>query len=216
MSNSSPSASSPGLHAFLRFGLPIIGALLLATFFATGRHERSETTLRKYAAVPPFSLTERSGRTVTNHDLEGKIWVADFIFTTCPGPCPTISANMAQLQKRLAGDPRVQLVSFTVDPEDDTPDVLAAYANRFAADPRRWWFLTGPEKPVYDLIQNGFLQSVQDNHGKQLAPGEFLVTHSTYMVLVDAQGVLRGFYSGLDPDGQASLWDGIQQLENER
>jgi protein SCO1/2 len=195
-------------------GLPVIGALLIVTFFLPGMH-RHEVELKRYALVPPFSLTERSGKTITNHDLEGKIYVADFIFTTCPGPCPIISANMAKLQQKLAGDSRVQLVSFTVDPQDDTPAVLAAYADHLGADPQKWWFLTGPKEQVYDLIQNGFLQSVQDNHGKQLAPGEFLVTHSTYLVLVDPKGFMRGFYSGLDSDDQSSLLEGIHQLENE-
>jgi len=133
---------------------------------------RHEVELKRYALAPPFSLTERSGKTITNHDLEGKIYVDDFIFTTCPGPCPIISANMAKLQQKLAGDSNVQLVSFTVDPQDDTPAVLAAYANHLGADPQKWSFLTGPKEQVYDLIQNGFLQSVQDNHGKHLAPGE--------------------------------------------
>ena len=99
--------------------------------------------------------------------------MADFIFTTCPGPCPIISANMAKLQPKLAGDNRVKLVSFTVDPQDDTPAVLSAYADHLGADPQSWWFLTGPQKQVYDVIQNGFLRSVQDNHGKALNPGQY-------------------------------------------
>jgi protein SCO1 len=214
MSSSSPSNFSRRLYALLRLGFPVIGVLLIVTFFFPGAH-RHEAELRRYALVPPFSLTERSGKIITNHDLEGKIYVADFIFTTCPGPCPIISAHMARLQQKLAGDSRVQLVSFTVDPQDDTPAVLSAYANHLGADPERWWFLTGPQKQVYDLIQNGFYQSVQDNHGKRLAPGQFLVTHSTYMVLVDPHGYMRGFYSGLDPDDQSSLLEAIRQLKNE-
>jgi cytochrome oxidase Cu insertion factor (SCO1/SenC/PrrC family) len=175
----------------------------------------ADEPLRTYGIVPPFSLTERSGKTITNQDLNGKIWVADFIFTTCPGPCPLISANMAKLQTKLAGDPHVQLVSFTVDPQDDTPAVLSTYANHLGADPQHWWFLTGPEKPLYDLIQHGFYQAVQDNHNKPLEPGQFVVTHSTYMALVDSRGLIRGFYQGLDPDDQASLLKAIHQLEAE-
>jgi cytochrome oxidase Cu insertion factor (SCO1/SenC/PrrC family) len=160
-------------------------------------------------------LTERSGKTITNHDLDGKIWIADFIFTTCPGPCPIISANMAKLQSQLAGDNRVKLVSFTVDPQDDTPAVLSAYADHLGADPQRWWFLTGPQKLLYDVIQNGFYQTVQDNHGKALDPGQYVVTHSTYMALVDAHGMKRGFYQGLDADDLAKLLEAIHQLEEE-
>lgn len=200
-------------RSFFWSGLVALGAVLLVWLILP--RTAPEPPLRKYALVPPFSLTERNGKTITNHDFEGKIYVADFIFTTCPGPCPIISANMAKLQQNLAGDSHVQLVSFTVDPEDDTPAVLSAYADHLGADPRRWWFLTGPKAQVYDLIQNGFYQTIQDNHGKQLEPGQYLVTHSTYMVLVDAQGFMRGFYGGLDAEDQANLVKAIRQLEKE-
>ncbi|MCE0498674.1 MAG: SCO family protein [Methylacidiphilales bacterium] len=214
MPSLSPSNSSRLYYSILRLGLPVIAALFVVILFLPGQRHHS-VVLGKYAAVPPFSLTERSGKTITNHDLEGKIWVADFIFTTCPGPCPIISANMARLQQKLAGDNRVQLVSFTVDPQDDTPAVLAAYADHLGADPQRWWFLTGPEKPLYDLIHHGFLQTVEDNHGKQLQPGQYLVTHSTSVVLVDPQGFIRGIYNGLNDEELNSLFNGIRQLENE-
>ena len=209
-----PSSHPPSrLFRVLRLGLPVIGALLIVTFFFPGARHHAELT--RYASVPPFSLTESTGKTVTNGDLQGKVWVADFIYTTCPGPCPIISSSMARLQQKLTGDNRVQLVSFSVDPQDDTPAVLTAYANRFEADPQKWWFLTGPKQQMFDLIQKGFLQSLQDNHGQHLADGQFLVVHSTYMVLVDQHGTMRGFYSGLDPDSQSSLLEGIHQLENE-
>lgn len=201
-------------RAIFRGALIVLAVLSVTLFFSLRRHG-VEASLNSYGSVPPFSLTERGGRTITNRDLTGKIWVADFIFTTCPGPCPLISANMAKIQSQLAGDDRVQLVSFTVDPKDDTPAVLSAYADRLGASPQHWWFLTGPEKPLYDLIRNGFYQAVQDNHGKKLDPGENEVSHSTYMALVDGNGVLRGFYQGLDAGEQASLLKAIHQLENE-
>jgi protein SCO1/2 len=199
----------------IRFVGLVILVLLAWTWFSHPEpQDTSAAALRKYAVVPPFSLTERSGRNVTNHDLLGKIWVADFIFTTCPGPCPLVTAGMAKIQDAVQHDPQVQLVTFTVDPTDDTPAVLSAYADKFDADHYRWWFLTGPEKPLYDLIQNGFYQVVQDNHGQQLQPGEYVVTHSTKLVLVDAHGVIRGFYDGVDSDGRAQLLSAIQTLES--
>jgi protein SCO1/2 len=210
----SSSNSLRRFYSILPVGVAIAVALVLVTLSLRSRHD-NEVPLRSYGTVPPFSLTERGGKTITNHDLDGKIWVADFIFTTCPGPCPIISANMAKLQSKLAGDPRVQLVSFTVDPQDDTPAVLSAYADRLGADPQHWWFLTGPKAPLYDLIQNGFYQTVQDNHGKQLEPGQYVVTHSTYMALIDSHGTKRGFYQGLDADDQANLLKAIHQLEDE-
>lgn len=211
---SSPSKFPREVTAIFRGSL-IVLAVLAILLFHTLRQRSEEPPLKTFGSVPPFSLTERSGKTITNRDLAGKIWVADFIFTTCPGPCPVISGNMAKLQAKLAGDDRVQLVSFTVDPRDDTPAVLSAYADRLGADPRHWWFLTGPEKPLYALIRNGFYQSVVDNHGKKLDPGENVVTHSTYMALVDPQGFIRGFYNGLNDDELHFLYAGIRQLENE-
>jgi protein SCO1/2 len=188
--------------------------VLAVRFLMPGRVSPS-SELRRFTSVPPFALTERSGKTITNHNLAGKIWVADFIFTTCPGPCPLITASMVRLQEAVASDPHVQLVTFTVDPQDDTPPVLAAYADKFGADPNRWWFLTGAEKPLYDLIQNGFYQVVQDNRDQPPQPGQFMVTHSTKMVLVDADGIVRGFYDGVGTDGRADLLKGIKTLEKE-
>jgi protein SCO1/2 len=197
------------------FGIVILALFAWTWFSHPEPPNTSASALRKYAVVPPFWLTERSGRNITNHDLSGKIWVADFIFTTCPGPCPLVTAGMAQIQEAVQHDPRVQLVTFTVDPADDTPAVLSAYADKFDADHYRWWFLTGQEKPLYDLIQNGFYQVVQDNHGQQLQPGEYVVTHSTKLVLVDGNGVIRGFFDGVDPDGRSQLLSAIQALESE-
>jgi protein SCO1/2 len=171
--------------------------------------------LRKIRTVPPFALTERSGKTITNHDLAGKIWVADFIYTTCPGPCPLVTAGMAKIQAAVAQNPEVQLVTFTVDPTTDTPPVLAKYADLYHADPNRWWFLTGPEKPLYDLIGNGFLQVVQDNRGQPAQQGQYTVTHSTYLALVDPDGNIRGFYDGINSDGRDDLLRDIKLLEKE-
>lgn len=176
------------------------------------------TGLTKYASVLPFSLTERSGRTITNADLRGKIWVANFVYTTCPGPCPLVTAGVAKVQEATKEDPNVRLVTFSVDPQNDTPAVLAAYAQKFHADPDRWLFLTGPEKPVYNLIQNGFYQAVQDNRGQPLEPGQFTVTHSTKLVLVDGEGTMRGFYDGVGADAsdqRAKLLQDIKALEKE-
>jgi len=203
----------------MRIGAVLVVLVLFVRIFGPARFLREEphssTELRKMSIVPPFALTERSGKTITNHDLAGKIWVADFIYTTCPGPCPIITAGMAKLQDAVADDPRVQLVSFTVDPQTDTPAVLAAYADKFGADPNRWWFLTGPEKPLDDLIQNGFLQPVEDNSGQPLHEGQYKVTHSIYLVLIDGDGSMRGFYDGTGADSRADLLRDIKILEKE-
>ena len=203
----------------IRIGAVLVVVVLFVRIFGPARFAHGQISpsaeLRKMSIVPPFALTERSGKTITNHDLSGKIWVADFIYTTCPGPCPLITAGMVKLQDAVAHDPQVQLVTFTVDPETDTPAVLAKYADQFGADPNRWWFLTGPEKPLYDLIQTGFLQIVQDNSGQPPQEGQYKVTHSTYLALVDADGNVRGFYDGVGTTGRADLLRDIKILEKE-
>lgn len=209
-----PSSPPPSPYRWPIRLLAIILAIFFIVRFLMPGQVSPSSELRKISTVPPFSLTERSGKTVTNRDLAGKIWVADFVYTTCPGPCPLVTASMAKLQEAVAHDPRVQLVTFTVDPQTDTPAVLAAYAEKFDADPNRWWFLTGPEKPLYDLIQNGFLQIVQDNRGQSSQDGQ-TVSHSTYMVLVDARGNVRGSYEGVGADGRADLLRDIKILEKE-
>jgi len=218
MHNNAP-RRSPIYRWFIAMGAAMIVMVLCVRIFGPARYAvgqgNASTELRKMSIVPPFALTERSGKTITNHDLAGKIWVADFIYTTCPGPCPMITAGMAKIQEEVAHDPQVQLVTFTVDPETDTPAVLAKYADQFGADPYRWWFLTGPEKPLYDLIQNGFLQVVQDNSGQPTQPGQYKVTHSTYLALVDADGNVRGFYEGDSTDSRADLLRDIKKLETE-
>lgn len=119
-------------------------------------------TLDVYGEVPDFALTERSGRRITRADLLGKVWIANFIYTHCTETCPLQSAQMARLQANLQGEPDVRLVSITVDPEQDTPQVLAEYASRFGADRERWLFLTGERRPIYTLALEGFRLSVAD------------------------------------------------------
>src|SRR5262245_28324698 len=106
--------------------------------------------------VSDFQLTERSGRTINRDDLKSKVWVAGFVCTRCTGQCRQIAASMAALQEKLAGQKDVYLVSFSVDPEHDTPKVLTEYAKQYSADPDRWLFLTGDRAKMYELIEKGF------------------------------------------------------------
>jgi cytochrome oxidase Cu insertion factor (SCO1/SenC/PrrC family) len=145
--------------------------------------------------VPDFKLTERSGKTMDRDDLKGKVWIASFVFTRCSGPCPQITGTMAELQKELANFPDLRLVTFTVDPERDTPQALRDYANRFGADPERWLFLTGDKAKIHELSEKGFLLGVGEVQGSARTPGnEF--DHSTRLTLVDRQGRIRGYFNG--------------------
>jgi len=118
--------------------------------------------LQVFGTLPDFSLIDRSGRRVTLAEFRGKVWVADFIYTHCTDTCPLQTAEFARLQADLATEAEFRLVSITVDPAQDTPEVLAEYATRFGANRERWLFLTGQKRAIYTLAQEGFLLSVDD------------------------------------------------------
>jgi cytochrome oxidase Cu insertion factor (SCO1/SenC/PrrC family) len=115
-----------------------------------------------YGTVPDFALTDQSGRPVRRADMEGKVWIASFIFTNCPDECPLMTAEMAQFQSDWTHVPDLRLVSISVDPERDTPAVLSQYADRFHADPERWLFLTGDKRAIYRLAREGFRLGIND------------------------------------------------------
>lgn len=152
---------------------------------------------RSDAPVASFELTERSGKTITNTDLKGKVWVASFIFTRCAGPCKQVTSHLAHLQRDLKEQEGVLLVSFSVDPEFDTPEVLRSYAEMFGADPERWLFVTGEQKAMYRLILDSFRLGVAETEGDERTPGNE-VTHSTRLAVVDRQGHIRGYFEGTD------------------
>jgi protein SCO1 len=122
----------------------------------------SPARLPVYGAVPDFALIDQRGRPVRRTDLEGKVWVASFIFTSCPDECSLMTAEMALLQSDLAHLADVCLVSITVDPERDTPAVLLQYAERYNADPARWFLLTGDKRAIYRLASEGFRLGIVD------------------------------------------------------
>jgi len=155
-----------------------------------------QRAISSYGNVPEFQLINQDGRNFGSSDLRGKIWIADFIYTTCPGPCPMISNRMSELQKPLERTD-VHLVSFTVDPSKDTPEVLRTYAERLQAEPGRWDFLTGAQSTIYNLSRNGFKLAVGEEKGVPI--------HSTRMILVDRHGAIRGYYDAAEPDTVTKL-----------
>lgn len=177
--------------------------LVLFSFLLTGCPIREIPT---YSAVPDFSLTERSNRPITRKDLDGKIWVADFIFTHCGGICPTMSSNMEKLQELLPRE--VMLVSFSVDPANDTPEVLTEYAKRYNADPERWLFLTGDAEALRRLSIDGFKLALDPTSGTEAEP----ITHSSRFALVDRKGNLRGYYGMEDADTLAHIVADVKNL----
>jgi len=157
--------------------------------------------------VPDFALTERSGRSVQRSDLLGSYWVASFVFTRCATSCPLIVAEFTALQKELPEE--VLLVSFSVDPEHDTPEVLAVFADNAGADPERWLFLTGDKLSIYRDVREGFHLTVQRNDDAR--PG-WEVTHTPRFALVDPKGRIRGYYDSSDPEDHVRLCADIERL----
>jgi len=158
-----------------------------------------QRTVSSSGAVPSFQFVNQNGQSFGCAQLAGRIWIADFIYTTCPGPCPMISTRMSELQKPLEKTD-VHLVSFSVDPEKDTPQVLRGYADKLQAEPQRWDFLTGPKSAIYKLSHDGFKLAVSDGSDAQGIP-----VHSTRMVLVDRHGEIRGFYEATAADAVTKL-----------
>ena len=157
--------------------------------------------------VPEFQLVSETGQPFDSHVLDGRVWVVDFVYTTCDGPCPMMSSKMRLLQTQTASDmPDVRLVSFTVDPAHDTPPVLAAYGKHFTQDPARWTFLTGESAKLNELGLKAFkLNGVDGSLG-----------HSTRFTLVDRRRRIRGYYISSDDGFMPKLMHDIRQLEREK
>ena len=170
----------------------------------------SNDGLKQYGAVPDFTLTERNGDTVTLARLRGKIWVADFIYTSCTDTCPLQTQMMARLQEEYAGSPNLQMVSLTVDPERDTPQALSVYAARHSADAKRWFFLTGQRDRIINLIHDGFHLSVAALPGLSEPSG--MIAHSPRFVLIDREGQIRGYYDSRELEAFVRLKNDLDDL----
>ena len=169
-----------------------------------------QRSISSYGAVPHFQLINQEGQPFDSARLAGKIWIADFIYTTCPGPCPMISTRMSELQEPLEKTD-VHLVSFSVDPEKDKPEVLRGYAEKLRADPKRWDFLTGPKSTIYKLSHDDFKLAVSDGSDEAGIP-----VHSTRMVLVDRHGEIRGYYEATAADAVTKLLADTSHLLREQ
>jgi cytochrome oxidase Cu insertion factor (SCO1/SenC/PrrC family) len=209
----------PSKIRFLLLGLAVVGlGIVLGTAlwlklgprpqFGVGQTDSER--IKQYGSVPDFSLTERNGNSVTLADLRGKIWIADFIYTTCTDTCPLQTAMMAKLQEEYSLKPDVQLVSFTVDPERDTPQALTLYAQKHRADTKRWYFLTGQRDRILRLIQEGFHLSVGTLANETDMGG--MIPHSPRFVLVDKQSRIRGYYDSRELEAVGRLKNDIYTL----
>lgn len=187
---------------FIIYG--IVAVILTATYFI----KESKTIIRLpvIGKIPAFSFIDSHGDEINRRNLDGKVWVADFIFTTCTMACPVMTGNMNIVHKEFRNNNDVRIVSISVYPEYDTPEVLAEYASRYDANTDRWHFLTGPEEDVKKLIKNGF----------KMGDYEDIIFHSERFALVDKKGQIRGYYSGMQTDDMKNLKKDINILLAEK
>ena len=204
---------------FFLLGLAVVGlgiVLGTALWLRVGprpqfsRDSGTADGLNQYGSVPDFSLTDRSGNSVTLAQLRGRIWIADFIYTTCTDTCPLQTAMMAKLQEEYAAQPDIQLVSITVDPERDTPQALALYADKYQANAKRWYFLSGPRDRIVQLIQQGFHLAVAAIPAG--ADSDGMIPHSPRFVLVDKEARIRGYYDSRELEAFGRLKKDIDTL----
>ena len=196
-------------------GLALVMAVIFGAYFAA-RLRAARQPLPVLATVPDFALTNQFGRSVTLGDLRGKVWVADIIFTRCPGPCAKMTKQMGELQAALPSNEPVQLVSLTADPEFDTPEVLKKYGERFGALPHRWQFLTGKKLDVYRLATKGLLLAVDEIKADERTSPDDLFVHSTLFVIVDRQGRVRGSFDGTEASSRSKILAAIRALLKEK
>ena len=183
---------------FIIYG--IVAVMLLVTFLF--KESSTLDDLPISGSVPDFEFTDSNGETITREDMEGKVWVADFIFTTCTMACPIMTGNMNLIHKSFKDDNNVRIISISVYPEYDTPEVLKEYASRYNANTDRWHFLTGPEESVKNIIKTGF----------KIGDYEDIIFHSEKFALVDVRGNIRGYYSGMETEDMSKLKKDIKRL----
>ena len=177
-----------------------IAALLIATYFLN--NSEPENSLPVIGNIPDFEFVNSEGETITLTSLKGKVWVADFIFTTCNMACPIMTGNMNIIHKKYKQNDDVRLVSISVYPEYDTPEVLTKYASQYNANTNRWYFLTGEESTVQEVIKDGF----------KIGDYEDIIFHSEKFALVDRSGMIRAYYNGMKTEDMKKLKKDINSL----
>ncbi len=174
--------------------------------------ELVDTTLqhvKKYHQIADFSLVNQLGDTITQKTFEGRIYVADFFFTTCATICPIMTEHMGQIQRKIKNDPDILLLSHTVTPEIDTVAQLKRYADKKGVIPGKWHLVTGDKKEIYDLARKSYLVA------KDQPYSPYDLVHTENFVLIDPQRRIRGFYDGTDPAAIESLLEDIAILKKE-
>ena len=166
--------------------------------------------VKKYHTIDDFSFTNQNGKTITQKDYEGKIYVADFFFTTCPSICVPMGENMAWLQNQIKDNPNIMLLSHTVMPDIDTPEVLKAYAEEKGVIDSKWNLVTGKKEDIYFIARKSYL-AVKTSNSSEL----YDMVHTENFILVDAKKRIRGFYDGTKLEEVKRLLEDIRFLDSE-
>lgn len=174
----------------------VVLALALG-FWIVFKGDSSDSGLRHYGTVPAFELVGTDNKPFSSGQLKGKVWMASFVFTSCKNSCPMLTAQMKRLSKSLPEGPDFAMVSFSVDPKKDTPEVLRQYAHSLGAEDPRWHFVTGTVPKLKSLIQGGFMLSAEPSEAALDERGHPDIIHSSKIVLVDRDFAIRGYYDGL-------------------
>ncbi len=188
-------------------GVPLLLGFIIVGYWYWVDVVHKKPPLPSFGVAPPFSLIAEDSSVFTNNRLMGKVTIADFIFTTCAGACPFMSSQMAELQKNLMDEPKVQLLSISVDPETDTPPVLAEYGKQYGAVRGKWIFLTGDKGQIFRLAREGFHLAVNADTGEGGG-----ILHSQKFVLIDDRSAIRGYYDSEDSLAMSSLLNDTKRL----
>jgi len=198
-------------------------------FIYNVRRRTHAPDLPRLGQIPTFQLTDQHAEPLTGQSLQGKVWIADFIFLGCQQSCPKLTSRMQTLQEKIEAKPsldgKVKLVSFSVDPENDTPERLLAYANQWKAHDKTWSFLTGKNEDVDAIVVQGFkmqygkVSAAASASGpsadKLAANGVFEIMHGDWFILVDGKGAIRGYYDSSEQPALDKLFDDASTLASD-
>ena len=176
-------------------------------------YELVDSTLqhvKKYHKIAPFSFENQNGKIITQDDYEGKIYIADFFFTTCPSICPKMTANMGSIQKEIMNDSNVMLLSYSVTPKIDSVPQLKKYAIEKGVNDEKWNLLTGNKKEIYTMARKSYLAVKDDGDG-----GPYDMIHTENFILVDPEKKIRGFYDGTNTLAMRELLIDLEILKDE-
>jgi len=202
--------------AFLIAFFIILGTAFLGYYYSVSREQPKRLPVLGEGdhRVRQFAFTSQDGKTVTNKDVEGKIYVVEYFFTTCKGICPKMNENMRKVYEAFRGNDDVMILSHTVDPKKDTVAAMKEYSLRFDADPKQWLFLTGDKKELYDMARYSYLVTAVDDTAQVDIQSDFI--HTDRFVLVDRTGHIRGQYEGTDLGSINQLIGDIKDLLQEK